>query len=63
MCCRRKKPVAVDAASSLGLAAGEEISLDLFAELDAVDDQQQMTLRQASLLFIKSAALLQGSAE
>lgn len=55
--------MAVDAASSLGLAAGEEISLDLFAELDAVDDQQQMTLRQASLLFIKSAALLQGSAE
>ena len=60
---KRKKPVAIGVASSLGLAAGAEVPMDLFAELDAVEDQEQMTLRQATLLFLKSGALLQGSAD
>jgi hypothetical protein len=53
---KRRKPVAIDVDSSLGVE-----QLEMFAELDEIDDQQQMTRRQASLMFLKAAALLCGS--
>lgn len=59
---KRRKPVPVDVGSALGVEPSQPIPLEMFSELDVLDDQQQMTRRQASLTFLKSAALLQGSA-
>jgi ubiquitin-like 1-activating enzyme E1 B len=60
---KRRKPVPVSFATALGLAENEELPLEAFAELDELDDQEQMTPRQASLLFLRSTAMLQGSAD
>lgn len=60
---KRRKPVSVGVASALGLAGTEELALDAFDELDELDDQAEMTLRQAALLFLRSVAMLRGSAD
>ena len=60
---KRRKPVPIGFASALGLDETEELPLDAFAELDDLDDQAQMTSRKASLLFLRSVAMLRGSAD
>ena len=56
---KRRKPLPL----SVALCVTEEVTLDLFAELEELDDQEQMTPRQAALLFLRSAAMLRGSAD
>jgi ubiquitin-like 1-activating enzyme E1 B len=60
---KRRKPVPTAFASALGLDETEELPLEAFAELDDLDDQAQMTLRQAVLMFLRSVAMLRGAAD
>ena len=60
---KRRKPVPLDVAGSLGLASADALKLDAFAELEELDDQAQPTVRQSTLLFLRAAARLRGATD